>query len=160
MQLASEYVYAKLQALTARKEGPNGSSRALARVADRAAKALETHLSTWVMRWLPFLAGDSPNGLVELAESIRRKLSYVTPAHGKPPGEVQEGEGQHYDQVHAGREGDAAAQPERGNHADEIARILQDVDVRLRLKARLHLEVLRIMQWCFFCSGKRPHAVS
>ena len=103
------------------------------------------------MRWLPFLAKDSPNGLVELAECIRQKLSHVTSADGHPPKEVREGGGQ---LVQDGREGDAGAQSERGEHANQIAGILQGVDVRLRLKARLHLEVLRIMHWCFFVLGR------
>ena len=119
-----------------------------------AAEALETHLSTWAKRWLPFLAKDSPNGLVELAESIEQKLSCVASAHGSPPEEAEEGDGQLQEQGHAGREGDAAAQSEQGENADLIAEILQGVDVRLKLKARLHLEVLRIMHWCFFVLGR------
>ena len=145
-----------MQVLTARRQGPDGSSSVLAHVAFTAAEALESHLSTWMMRWLPFLAKGNPNGLVELAESIRQKLSHVTSAHGCPPEEVGEGDGQLQEQGHVGREGDAAAlaQSEREEYADHIAGILQGVDVRLRLKARLHLEVLRIMHWCFFVLGR------
>ena len=94
MRLASDLENAILQVLTARRRfHHHWSAHAFAFVARNAAAGLETHLSTWVMRWLPFLANESHSGLVELAECIRQKQSCITSAHGHPPEEEREGEG-------------------------------------------------------------------
>ena len=37
-----------------------------------------------------------------------------------------------------------------GEVTEQIAGVLHEIDPRVRLRARLHLEVLRIMHWCLF----------
>ena len=146
---------ANLQLLTA-AETPDDNVGTVGTMAHSAADALEGHLSTLG------LPTDTPNSLSELAECIRKKQSCTSSARGQPPEGVREGEGlaaseteahadrQPEDQIQAGGEGNAVTQSKQGDSAEQIAGVLQSIDVRLRLKARLHLEVLRVMHWGFF----------
>ncbi len=110
-----------------------------------------------------------PNGLVELAACLRREGSCVTSAPGEASeervrsshpaysGTAGHGAAEHKDTIPVGRQADAMLESEPGAFGDHVSRQLHGSDptmvARLRLKARLHLEVLRVMTWCFFMLG-------
>ncbi len=135
-----------------------------------AAAALQKHCtSTTGTFWTNYEPRFDANGLVELADCLRRERTCVTSAHEEAPkegvtaeaftasGTAGHGAIEHKDAVYVGRQADAMAESEDGALDDHISRVLHGSDptlvMRLRLKARLHLEVLRVMSWCFFMLG-------
>ncbi len=84
-----------------------------------------------------------PNGLMELAKCLR-------------DGKVSKSRNLSYNSS-VGQGANAGAEPECGAYDDQISRVLRSSDpvlvARLRLRARLHLELLRVMNWCFFMLG-------
>lgn len=118
---------------------------------------------------LTYVGDIRPNGLMELAKCLRQEqvvdndwdndcLTYG--------GNAKQGNDQHDEQVPVGKGADACVATtvtgsEHGAcaHDDQIGRVLRSSDptlvARLRLRARLHLEVLRVMEWCFFMLGSR-----
>ena len=127
------------------------------------ANVLQIHCSSMTSRVLPYVANVSPNGLMELAERLSQKHSCNSLPHKKPPDHrpssatAQQGLDQHKDSLPVGREGDAMAESAHGACTDQISTVLRSTDPalvdNLRLRARLHLEVLRIWDWCFFMLG-------
>lgn len=111
-----------------------------------AAEMLRMHSSSMVYKMLP--SGDPdrsvrPNGLMELAKCLRE-------------GKVSESRDLRFNSsVEQGA--NAGAEPECEAYDDQISRVLRSSDpvlvARLRLRARLHLELLRVMNWCFFMLG-------
>ena len=104
------------------------------------------HCSSMIYRMLP--SGDPdhnvrPNGLMELAKCLRE-------------GKVSESRNLRFNSS-VEQCATAEAEPEYEAYDDQISRVLRSSDpvlvARLRLRARLHLEMLRIMNWCFFMLG-------
>ena len=101
----------------------------------------------------------APNALAKLAECIGQRQGFASSVHREAPEQVREGadvardktaqEGNPEDH-HDGSVSAAAVPSERGECTGQIAAALHP---RLRLTARLHLEVPRISHWCLFVLG-------
>ena len=106
---------------------------------------------------MPYVANIRPNGLMELAQCSRQG-QVLDSEHLTHSGAAEQGNDQHNDQVSVAKGADAhgVAESEHGAcaHDDQIGRVLSSSDptlvTRLRLRARLHLEALKVMDWCFF----------
>ena len=142
----------------------------LLRLAREAANALQKHCSSRTGTLLPYVADNSPNGLLKLAERLRQQQSCATSAGEEseeghlgnedlprtgPPGQ---GSDQPRDPNPDVMENNAGAASQREQSTHQIDRILCSSDpmkgAKLRLRARLHLEVLRVLDWCFCMLGR------
>ena len=140
-----------------------------ASLARSAVAALQKHCTVRMTNMWDYEPRFVPNGLVELAACLTCEQTCVALGHGEAPEEgVRSGHPpssgtaghravEHKDAVPVGRQADAVAESKDGARNDHLSRVLNGSDptlvLRLRLKARLHLEVLRVMSWCFFMLG-------
>jgi len=141
-------------------------------MAVEAAAALQMHSVTRGSRLMPYVGNIRPNGLVELAKYMQQEQASVTSTHSAPldgglhakvSPEIAEqssdceSQGSSVDFLIIRTADSAPAESEQAQSDDQIARVLHNLDpvlvARLRLRARLHLEVLRVMDWCFFMLG-------
>ena len=152
-----------------RERGPSSGLHGHASTAQSAIAALKRHCTLGMANLLIYEPRTVPNGLVELAACLRREGACVSSAHGEAPeesvrsnrptygGTAGHRAAEHKDAGPVGRQADAKLESEHGALGDHISRELYGSDptvvARLRLKARLHLEVLRVMSWCFFMLG-------
>ena len=98
--------------------------------------ALQAHCYSPGSEVMPSMGRLEPNGMAELVDRMQHAVSWET----LPPVVLT----------------DSAA----GKGAREVKVALKDAALNMvgreRLKARLHLEVLRIVHWCLFMFGADP----